>query len=320
MRVHTLASAVMPWRSVRLGPLHFTPFGLAAALGLIASMTLARRCAGRGGVMRPGSGRSGPDPEAVWDAGLFAIFSCFVASRLLLALQSPAAFLKYPLLLLGLPSLTPGGMALAALASWIYLRRKHLSLLPTLDIFAVAAALLAAFLEVGHWADGSEAGMPTRLPWGVAVAGAPDALRVHPVALYGVVVSMALTVWLWVALSKPRVRGRRDLYRRDLGRRSLAQQSLAPREPLPQNITQPAGTVTSLALTAGGLAAFVLDMLSAPPARALSSWLEPGQWISLAAMLTGVLLWALRPLGHAHAALQQPTLHPTPSPLHMEVH
>ncbi len=305
MRVHTLASAVMPWRSVRLGPLHFTPFGLAAALGLIASMTLGRHCAGRGGVTRPGSGRSSPDPEAVWDAGLFAIFSCFVASRLLLALQSPAAFLKYPLLLLGLPSLTPGGMALAALASWIYLRRKHLPLLPTLDIFAAPAALLAAFLEVGHWADGSEAGMPTRLPWGVAVAGAPAALRVHPVALYGIVVSIALTVWLWAVRPQSRLLDYRDPALPELVQRDTA---------------QPAGTVTSLALTAGGLAAFVLDMLSAPPARELSSWLEPGQWISLSAMLTGVLLWALRPLGHAHAALQQPTLHPTPSPLHMEVH
>ncbi len=295
MPVPPIASAVILWRGLHLGPLHFTPFGLAAAAGLIASMTLARRCAIR----------SGGDPDEIWDAGLFAIFSCFVASRLLLVLGSPAAFLKYPLLLLGLPSLSFDGIALAGLASLIYLRRKHLPVLPTLDTFAAPAALLAGFLELGHWADGSEAGTPTRLPWGVAVAGAPAALRVHPVALYGVILSMALTVWLWTALPRLGV--------------------VTHRQPVEQERAQTAnvqtgGTVTSLALMSGGLIAFMLDMLSAPPALMPGSWLEPGQWTALLAMLTGSLVWALRPLGPAHATLRQHTPHPTSSPLHMEVH
>lgn len=305
MRVHTLASAAIPWRSVRLGPLHFSPFGLASALGLIASMTLARHCATRVGM--PGSGQSGPCPEAdtIWDAGLFAIFSCFAASRLLLALQSPAAFFRYPLLLLGLPSLTWGGVALAAFAVVLYLRWKRLPLLVTLDIFAAPAALLAAFLELGHWADGSEAGMPTRLPWGVTVAGLPDTLRVHPVALYGMLLSLALTLWLWTVLPQSRV---------------LARRAPSPRDTVQQNTMQAPGRATALALVAGGLAAFVLDMLSLPPVSALVFWLEPGQWVALTAILTGVLLWAVRPLGFADTAHRRTVSPPTPSPLHMEVH
>ncbi len=295
MPVPPIASAMILWRGLNLGPLHFTPFGLAAAVGLIASMTLARRCAVR----------SGGDPDAIWDAGLFVIFSCFVASRLLLVLGSPGAFLKYPLLLLGLPSLSFDGMALAGLASLIYLRRKHLPVLPTLDTFAAPAALLAGFLELGHWADGSDAGIPTFLPWGVGVAGARVTLRVHPVALYGVVLSMALAVWLWTALPQARILNHRHPAEQERARAANVQTD---------------GTVTSLALMSGGLIAFVLDMLSAPPALMPGSWLEPGQWTALIAMLTGSLVWALRPLGSAHATLRQHAPHPTPSPLHMEVH
>ncbi len=287
MSVHILASAAMPWRTLRLGPLRFTPFGLAAAAGLVGSMAFVRRCAVRAAM----------DPDLAWDVGLFAIFSCFAVSRLLLALGNPSAFRHYPMLLLGLPSLTFGGMALAAAMAWIYLRRKGLPVRSTLDVFAAPAALLAAFLELGHWLDGSEAGMPTHLPWGVAVAGASGDLRVHPVALYGIVLSLALTLWLWRALPVERA---------------------ALREP--GGVLPLPGRAASLGLFTGGLIAFVLDMFSAPPASTLTPWLEPGQWIALAAMLAGTCLWASLHTGAASKAALIETPLPVASPLHMEVH
>ena len=277
MLVPLSPSAVMLWRGLRLGPLHFTPYGLAAALGLSTSMGLARRCAVR----------SGTDPEAIWDAGLFAIFSCFVTSRLLLALENPAALWGYPLVLLGFPSLTSGGIALAALAAGIYLRRKRLPFLRTLDTFAAPAALLAALLELGHWAEGSEEGMPTRLPWGVSEGA--GSLRVHPVALYGAVLSLALAIWLWTAL--PRM---------EVGRGTVSNP----------------GRVSSLALMAGGFAAFILDMLSAPYPGRVMPWLEPGQWIALATMLAGGVLWALGPVEVKALVPGEETPLSTLSPLH----
>lgn len=286
MPVHILAGVLMPPRGLRLGPLHFTTYGLSAALGLLASMGFARHCASR----------AGADPETIWDAGLFAIFSCFVASRLLLALESPAAFVRYPLLLMGLPSLTFGGMALAALACWLYLRWKQLPMLGMLDVFAAPAALLAAFLELGHWADGSDSGMPTHLPWGVAVDGTAGALRAHPVALYGVVLSLALAFWLWLALPHPRL------------------------VPEAQPNPSATGRVASLGLILGGMSAFALDMLSVPPVGIGHTWLEPGQWLALAVVLAGVLLWALRPLEMPYQDRRLNHSSPNPSPLHTEVH
>lgn len=280
-----LASAVMPWRSLplgplRLGPLRFSPYGFCAAVGLVVSMTTVRRCAGR----------AGADPEAAWDTGLFAIFSCFAASRLLLALGSPSAFLHYPLLLLSLPSLTLGGLALAGAVTWVYLRRKRLPRLRLLDTFAVPAALLAMFLELGHLLEGTGTGMPTRLPWGVPVEGAPANLRVHPVAFYGVLVAVLLSWLLWHSLPD-------------------VQHSRFP------------GRTAAFGLVLGGLAAFTLDMLSTPPAYATTAGIEPGQWIALAATLAGALMYTFAPRRSqsAESALVSET--PTqPLPLHMEVH
>ena len=305
-----LASAVMPWRSLalgllrpdfvrlgflrfgllHLGPLRFTPYGLCAASGLVVSMALVRRCAGR----------SEMDPEAAWDAGVFAIFSCFLASRLLLAMQSPVAFAHYPLLLLGLPSLTLGGLLLAGGMTALYLRHKHLSIRPLLDTLATPAATLAAFLELGHLGEGSQPGMPTTLPWGVPAEGAPASLRVHPLAFYGVFVAALLAIYLW--------------------------KSLPPRF---------SGEVGAFGLVLGGGATFALNMLSAPYPSLGVTWLEPAQWVSLAAMVAGALLWAFAPRTRGlEPSGTGPVFHefsepfgpeaseaPHPSkPLHMEVH
>lgn len=300
-----LASAVTSWRSLpagllrmeglrlgnlRLGPLRFTPYGLCAASGLVASMALVQRC----------SGRSGMDPEAAWDAGVLAIFSCFLSSRLLLALQSPAASAHHPLLVLGLPSLTLGGLLLAGGMTALYLRYERLPILPLLDTLAAPAATLAVFLELGHLFEGSQPGMPTTLPWGIPAEGAPNSLRVQPLAFYGVFVAVLLALLLW--------------------------KSLPPRF---------SGEVGAFGLVLGGGATFALNMLAAPVPSAGATWLEPAQWVSLAAMVAGALLWTFAPrtralkssgTGPVFNEFSEPfgpeaSEAPHPSkPLHMEVH
>ena len=225
--------------------MRLSSYGACAAVGLVLAMALSRRTARRAGF----------EPEAVWDAGLFAIICCFVASRLLLVLRDPVAFTRFPLLVLSLPSLTYGGMALAAVLLWAYLRRKRLAVLPLLDVFAAPAALLTLLLEIGHWMDGSEVGMPTGLPWHVRDPWGPD--PVHPVALYGAVTALVMGLVLWQLLGR-----------------------LWP------------GRVAAVGLMLSGAAAFGLDMLSQPNEPTSGLLLEPGQWMALGVMLAGTLLWA----------------------------
>lgn len=221
--------------------MRLSPYGACAAAGLMVSMALAGRSARR--VQIP--------PDLTWDTGFFAIACCFVASRLLLILSDPRAFAQFPILVLSLPSLTIAGMALAAVAVAVYLWRKRFPVLALLDAFAPSGALLAACLELGHWLDGSEIGMPILRQGDHAVVG------FRPVSIYGVVVSLGLLAVLWRAL-----------------RLRLA-----------------SGRVAALALMLGGLAAFALDTLTVPAELFGNLPLEPGQMVALGAMLGGAVLW-----------------------------
>ena len=256
------AAAFATARGLKFGPLRATPYGLCAAVGLILGMTLARGAAAR---LRL-------DQEAVWNTGIFALISCFLASRLLLVLRNPVAFRRYPLLVLGLPSLTTGGMLVAALLLLAYVRvRRRLTLLAVLDVFAAPGALLAAALELGHFLDGSEVGMPSAMPWAVrnpwAGNGSAFAAPVHPVGLYGVALALAIAVGLW------------QLLPRRLGR----------------------GRVAAWGLMLGGAAAFGLNLLTEPLLIPPELPLEPGQWMALGAMLGGAFLWSFAPVGEIQA-------------------
>jgi len=228
---------------MRLGPLRVSVYGLFAAVGLVASLWLSQRTAKMAGMAG----------DQLWDAGWFAVTAAFVISRVLLVVRDWYAFRTLPLVVLSLPSFTYGGMGLTVLAVVAYVKWKRLPVLAAMDAWAPCAALLAGVLSLGHYFEGTDAGMPTSLPWGVQ---APGFGRVQPVQLYGFVASLVLLVVLMRML-----------------RRRLR-----------------AGVVAGAALLAGGAMAFVLDMLTQPSQWGGGTWLDPGQWIGLGAIVVGTLM------------------------------
>jgi phosphatidylglycerol:prolipoprotein diacylglycerol transferase len=236
---------------LRVGHLRLSVYGLCAAVGLIAALWLSQRTAKLAGL----------SPEKLWDAGVLSICAAFVVSRLLLIARDPSAFVKYPLLVLALPSLTYGGMALTVVIVWGYLRWKRLALRDVVDAWAPCGALLGALLSLGHLLEGTDVGMPTRLPWGVLIRGDEAWGRVQPVQIYAMVTALVLlSALLWMLRQRPR-----------------------------------RGLVAGVALAGGGAISFLLEMLTQPVTGMNGAWignlLEPGQWLSLASMLAGV--WIL---------------------------
>jgi phosphatidylglycerol---prolipoprotein diacylglyceryl transferase len=232
------------------GHLLLPTFGVLAAVGLMAALTLSLRTAATVGL----------NPEALWNAGLFAILSAFVLSRILLVITNLHSFLSYPILLLMVPSLTSTGILLTAIVTAVYLRLRHLPLLTTLDAWAPCAALVWAFLALGHFAEGSDAGLPTTRPWGIRIP--PDPVRLHPVALYAAAAAALLTLILF----------------RHLPNR------------------QHPGDTLALALAAAGLVQFLLTFLRQPSLYniLLGNLLDPIQWISLGMILTAGLILLLQ--------------------------
>ncbi len=232
---------------IRVGGLHVPVYGLFAAFGLVAALLLSQRTAARVGIA----------PDKLWDAGVFAVVAALIASRVLLIAFDLHSFLKFPLLILALPSLTYTGMFLAAVMVWGWLRWKRLPILDVLDAWAPCAALLAAILSIGHFFEGTDAGMPTRLPWGVVTPGDSVLGRVHPVQIYAGVVALALCLLLLRKL---------------------------PQRKFP-------GEVAALALMLGGAGAFLLDMLRQPAESSGDTLLDPNQFVAAAAIMAGVIVW-----------------------------
>ncbi|WP_245632162.1 prolipoprotein diacylglyceryl transferase [Edaphobacter aggregans] len=232
---------------LHLGFLTIPTFGLLAAIGLMLALGLSLRTAALVGL----------NPDRLWNAGLFAVIAAFVLSRLLLVVTNLSTFLAYPILLLMVPSLTPLGILLTAIATAIYLRTRSLPLLAALDAWAPCATLAWAFLALGHFAEGSDPGLPSSLPWAVTVPS--TSLRIHPVALYVALAAAVITVILF-----------RHLPRR---RRS--------------------GDTFALVLFFTGLAQFLLTFLRQPTYSEgrLATLLDPIQWVALGMIVTAALLW-----------------------------
>ena len=242
-----LTAALLPG-VIRLGHTRVSTYGFFAALGLIAAIWLSQHTARLASV----------PAQKLWDAGVFAVFSAFVFSRLLLVAEDLGAFLRYPLIVLSLPSLTYAGMALTGVATLGYLYLRKMPPLATLDAWSPCAAVLAAVLALAHFVEGTDAGMPTALPWGVVTPGDTVLGRVHPVQLYAMAAALALLAYLLRRLSRPHV----------------------------------AGQVAATALYCGGGLAFWLDSFAQPSESHGNSLLEPGQWAALAALLVGVGIYS----------------------------
>jgi phosphatidylglycerol---prolipoprotein diacylglyceryl transferase len=200
-------------------------------------------------------------PDKLWNAGLFMLLSAFILSRLLLIAANPKSFLAYPILLLTLPSLSIMGILLTVIATLIYLRVHNLPILSALDAWSPCASLVWGFIAVGHFAEGTDAGLPTRLPWGLAIP--PGKTPLHPVALYAAVAAALLTAILL-----------RQLHHR-----------------------RHSGDTFAIALASAGTLQFFLTFFRQPYPyiESPATLLDPIQWIALATIVLAGLVVLLQP-------------------------
>ena len=231
---------------VHFGSVALPTFGVLAAVGLMLALGLSERTARLAGV----------DPERLWDAGLFAVVAAFVLSRLLLVATNLKTFEAYPVLLLAVPSLTAAGLLMTVAATLGWLWWKQIPMLPALDAWAPCATLVWFFLALGHFAEGSDPGMP--FLYGIRPPG--EATALHPVALYAAGMALALTIGLYWWLGRSRR----------------------------------AGETAGLALVGAGVGQFVLSFVRQPGVEVHG--LDSLQWVGLGMVVGGfgLVLMALR--------------------------
>lgn len=241
---------------LHIGYISLPTFGVLAAVGFMLALALSERTARLTGL----------DPEALWNAGLFAILAAYLLSRLLLIVQHFRSFVAFPILLLAVPSLTATGILCTLIATALWLRWRRLPLLRTLDAWAPCATLAWAFLALGHFAEGSDPGLPTASLLAVHMPG--DSTVQHPVALYAAALAFILTAILYRRLQRP---------------------------------TAP-GQTAAIALIAVGLAQFLLSFLREPGLTFIGP-LDALQLVALALLVTGcLLLTGQKPSAHSFRA------------------
>jgi phosphatidylglycerol:prolipoprotein diacylglycerol transferase len=244
-----LAAAIFA-RLAIVGGLHLPAYAAIAIAGMLAALWLSLRTARLRAI----------DPDALWDAGVFAIAAAFLLSRLLGLLlfvvvehgQLTLSFRD----ILSFSSISYLSLLVTAAVVILWLRWKRIPLLRAIDAWAPCGALLWSALGLAEAASRTGGGLPTRLPWGVRAAGSSAGPRVHPVGLYTAAAAIALCAALLALLRRVRVPGR----------------------------------LAGIALIAAGLIAFLLEMLRVPEQPFAHALLDISQWVALAAILLGSCL------------------------------
>jgi phosphatidylglycerol---prolipoprotein diacylglyceryl transferase len=240
----------MQTQSIQFGHFVLPVFGVLAAIGLMSALSLSLRTAARLRLI----------PDSVWDAGLFMLMTAFVLSRLLLIVDNFNSFISFPLTMLAVPSLTPAGVLGTIVVTLLYLYFRHLPLLTVLDAWAPCATLVWMFLALGHFAEGSDPGLITPVPWSVL---SPTGLsHLHPAALYVAAAACVLTVVLLWHIT----------------------------------LRHAPGSTAALGLGVAGLAQFFITFYRQPTFEeqpAAIDFLDPIQWAAVGMIVAAGLLFAL---------------------------
>jgi len=160
-----------------------------------------------------------------------------------------------------------GGFVVAFITAALYMRRQHLPLLQTCDVFAPGIALGQAIGRIGCFSAGCCWGIPTHRPWGVTfhnpaaadLTGVPLGIPLHPTQLYECVADAAIFALLYWRIGK----------------------------------THTAGAILGWYLALYSVARFVIEFFRYHE-QGLHYGLSYTQWISLVTLIAGIGLLILR--------------------------
>jgi phosphatidylglycerol:prolipoprotein diacylglycerol transferase len=139
--------------------------------------------------------RIGLDENRVMDLGIYIIISALIGAKLMLLVVDFRHFTQNPSEIVGLMrsgGVFYGGLILAVLVSFWYIRRHRMPFWTTCDVFAPGIALGHVIGRMGCLMAGCCYGRPTTLPWGITFSdpfaatnvGTPLGVALHPTQLY----------------------------------------------------------------------------------------------------------------------------------------
>ena len=185
-----------------IGSFALPTYGLMAALGMISGLAVIFHLARFRGL----------DGDQMWNLGGLAAFSGILGAKLLMLLVDWRDYLANPGRIFSIATLQSGGvfsggLVLAILCSWWYVRREKIPFLSAADVFAPGVALGHAFGRIGCLAAGCCYGRETHVPWAITFhnpwaadfSGTPLNVPLHPTQIYefaAELINFAFLYWL----------------------------------------------------------------------------------------------------------------------------
>lgn len=190
----------------RIGNFFLPTYGLLITLGFLSGLWLTCRLARRAGL----------DREAVLNLGIYSALAGIVGAKLLMLLLDLDYYLAQPREIFSFSTLQAGGiyhggLIAALLAAVIYMRRKQMPVVATMDLYAPGLALGHAIGRLGCFSAGCCWGVESHLPWAVTFTnptahrlfGTPIGVPLHPAQLYEVFAVALIFVLLYRRYLRP---------------------------------------------------------------------------------------------------------------------
>jgi len=196
----------------KIGPIGIHTYGLMLALAFFAGLWY---------IYKRSKAEKLPFDQML-NVGYILIFGGIVGARLSYVLLHLSDFADDPLSAInpfrsgqfGIAGLNLyGGVVLALVVIWIYLRIKKLPLLAVFDFLAPTVGLGIGLGRIGCFLNGCCFGTPTNMPWGVTFpeGSIPDAVfphqAIHPAQLYSSLYGFLLFIGLHYLLKRKKFDG-----------------------------------------------------------------------------------------------------------------
>ena len=188
-----------------IGTFFLPTYGVLVALGFLAGLWITVKIAKK----------SGLDAEKVTNLAVYVALAGLIGAKLLMIAFDWPDIQVFSLSTLQAAGVFQGGLILALLVAFFYIRHNKLPVLAVSDAFAPGVALGHAIGRLGCFAAGCCWGKECHLPWAVTfknpeangLTGVPLNVPLHPAQLYESITEGLLFAFLYWRIGRPHAPG-----------------------------------------------------------------------------------------------------------------
>jgi phosphatidylglycerol:prolipoprotein diacylglycerol transferase len=184
-----------------IGTFFLPTYGVLVALGFLAGLWITVKIAKKSGI----------DAEKVTNLAVYVALAGLIGAKLLMIAFDWPDIQIFSMATLQAAGVFQGGLILALITAFFYIRHNKLPVLSTADAFAPGVALGHAIGRLGCFAAGCCWGKECHLPWAVtfrnpeayALTGVPLNVPLHPAQLYESASEALLFAFLYWRSDRP---------------------------------------------------------------------------------------------------------------------